>query len=227
MGSRLGLAIELPEHMVTVSDFQIGQTEVTVSEYAACVDALACSLPSSVEQNPTCNWGAEGRENHPLNCVDWNQAHEFALWIDARLPTEAEWEYAATSQGQDYQFPWGNEAATCDRAIMKNAQGISGCGEATTGPVCSKPNGHSEQGVCDMSGNVFEWVEDDYHQNYFFAPEDGSAWVDDPRGRMRMYRGGAFQFNSTFLRVRDRRGYEPAFRVNYLGFRVARDVPGQ
>ena len=76
-----------------------------------------------------------------------------------------------------------------------------------------------------MSGNVFEWVEDDYHQNYFGAPLDGSAWVDDPRGVQRVYRGGAFLFNSTFLRVKDRRSYGPDFRVNYLGFRLARDLP--
>jgi len=225
MGTRIGRAIEMPAHDVEVGTFLMARAEVTVQQYAECVDAGACTPPSTVENNPTCNWGAEGREDHPVNCVSWTQAKTFAAWVDGRLPTEAEWEYTARSQGEDFEYPWGNAQATCDFAIMKNAAGVNGCGEGTTAPVCSRPNGDTLQGVCDMAGNVFEWVEDDDHSNYFGAPDDGSAWVDEPRGNRRVYRGGAFYFNAPFLRSRDRRSYTPDFRVNYLGFRLARTIP--
>ena len=223
MGTEAGRPNEMPSHEVTVRTFELGVAEITVAEYATCVDAEVCSLPSTVVQNPTCNWGAEERLNHPINCVSWTQAKAYAEWAGARLPTEAEWEYAARSRGQNYQYPWGNEPATCDRAIMKDANGVNGCGEGITWPVCSREDGHSEQGVCDLSGNVFEWVEDDDHANYFGAPETSIAWVEEPRAARRIYRGGAFYFNATFLRVRDRVPHAE-LPSKYLGFRLARDV---
>ena len=157
------------------------------------------------------------------------------------MPSEAEWEYVASSRGEPRQYPWGDEAPTCDYAVMQDVNGQNGCGFDRTDRICSRsPAGDTEEGVCDMGGNVFEWVEDDYHINYFGAPCDaygsdfnecgnvqgdepiGSAWIDAPvRAEKRVYRGGAYLFNANFLRVRERRSYRPDFRVNYLGFQVA------
>ena len=91
----------------SVTPFEITATEVTVAQYRACVDDGRCSEPVS---EGFCNWNVEGRETHPINCVDWGQARTFAKWIgaDVDLPTEAEWEYAARG-GQDFIFAGSND----------------------------------------------------------------------------------------------------------------------
>ncbi|MBU1898725.1 SUMF1/EgtB/PvdO family nonheme iron enzyme, partial [Myxococcota bacterium] len=147
MGSDKGDNNEKPVHTVRVRDFWIGKTEVTVKQYRACVAAGACSEPN---RGKYCNWGESGREDHPINCVDWDQAKAFASWAGGRLPSEAEWEYAARSQGQGREYPWGDAQATCDYAVMDD--GGDGCGQGRTWSVCSKTRGNTEQGVCDMSG---------------------------------------------------------------------------
>ena len=116
-----------------------------------------------------------------MNCLDWQQAVDFCAWAGGRLPSEAEWEYAARSGGpsSSYKYPWGNDAATCTYAVMDD--GGYGCGTGRTWSVCSKPAGNTSQGLCDMSGNVWEWVEDWYHGDYTGAPTDGSAWVSPTR----------------------------------------------
>ena len=142
-----------PRHTVTVNSFEMAKTLVTVEQYKVCVDAKACTVPSA---GPDCNWGVPGRGKHPVNCVDWQQAQTFSAWEGGRLPTEAEWEYAARSGGRDQKYPWGDSPPTCEKAVFK------GCGTGTA-PVCSKPAGNTAQGLCDAAGNVWEWMEDRYH----------------------------------------------------------------
>jgi formylglycine-generating enzyme required for sulfatase activity len=156
--------------------------------------------------------------------VSWDDAQAFVAYLGggARLPTEAEWEYAARSGGLDQTYPWGDELATCDRAVMND--GGAGCDEGHTWAVCSKPAGNSAQGVCDMAGNVFEWVQDDYHGSYNGAPGDGSAWVDEPRGSFRVFRGGSWLSPAGNLRAANRFGNTPSFRFEPLGFRPARSI---
>ncbi|HQC45546.1 MAG TPA: formylglycine-generating enzyme family protein [Myxococcota bacterium] len=221
MGSRDkdSLVREKPVHSVKVPTFEIAKTQVTVDQYKACVDAGVCSAPDTGD---TCNWGNPERGNHPINCVDWHKAQAYARWAGARLPTEAEWEYAARSGGRDWQYPWGNEEATCDRAVMSD--GGWGCGRKTTWPVCSKPKGNTAHGVCDMAGNVWEWVQDWYHKNYRGAPKNGSAW-ESPPSTDRVYRGGSLTYLASGMRPSHRNAGTPDTRDSSIGFRLARSVP--
>ena len=218
MGSNDGYPNEKPVHRVTVPTFEMTKTQVTVEQYKACVDAGACTAPNS---GGSCNWGQSDRGKHPINCVDWHQAQAYAKWAGGRLPTEAEWEYAARSGGRDWKYPWGNENATCERAVI--SEGGDGCGRDSTWPVCSKPKGNTTQGLCDMAGNVWEWVQDWYHDSYNGAPTDGSAW-ERPTGSFRVFRGGSWCGVARFVRAADRQYVVPGYRCAYLGLRLARSV---
>jgi len=218
MGSDTGNAYEQPVHQVTVPDFEMTMTDVTVEKYAACVDAGACTAPDT---GSYCNWEVAGREDHPVNCVDWFQAVDCCAWAGGRLPSEAEWEYAARSEGQDITYPWGDETATCQYAVMDD--GGNGCGEDRTWPVCSKPAGNTDQGLCDMAGNVWEWVQDWYHDSYDGAPDDGSAW-ESPAGTYRVLRGGCWSNDADYLRASVRLRDDPPLRRSGDGFRCARSV---
>ncbi len=209
-----------PVHSVTIPDFEMMRIEVTVAQYQACVDDGMCSEPKG--SGSYFNWGVEGREDHPVNHVTWYQSKEYCAWAGGRLPTEAEWEYAARSKGQDIKYPWGDETATCDYAVMSGVNGM-GCGRYSTWPVCSKTAGNTDQGLCDMAGNVWEWVEDDWHYGYTGAPDDGSAWVDEPRASHRASRGGAFSNPSpSHLWAAERSYDEPIRKGGNKGFRCAR-----
>jgi len=142
-----------PIHGVGVPGFEMSKTEVTVGQYRQCVNAGACTEPSDHWQNVPGE-----RENHPVTYVNWQQAKGFAEFVGARLPTEAEWEYAAKGGGQNIVYPWGNEAPDCDRLNFNSCVG-------GTTPVCTYATGNTAQGLCDMAGNVWEWVEDDWHNS--------------------------------------------------------------
>ncbi len=206
---------EKPVHEVRVKTFELAKSEVTVGQYGACVKAGKCTAPDTGEY---CNWGKSGREQHPVNCVDWNQARAFSVWVGGRLPTEAEWEYAARSGGKARKYPWGNEKATCARAVMND--GGRGCGRRSTWPVCSKPKGNSAQSVCDLAGNVWEWVEDVYAESYAGAPTDGSARTGG--WSYRVFRGGCWYNTAGVLRAAFRRWNPAGLRNYFLGFRPAR-----
>ena len=103
--------------------------------------------------------------------------------------SEAEWEYAARNGSAGTLYPWGDTDPTCDDAVWRG----NGCSASESAAGCSKPAGNDTWGVCDLAGNVLEWVEDDYHSDYTGAPTDGSAWVDSPRASFRVSRGGGFQ----------------------------------
>ena len=203
MGSDGG-SDEKPVHRVAIKAFQLAKTEVTNKQYRACVEAGACLAPFSYI----------GGDDHPVVNVDWEQARKFSEWAGGRLPSEAEWEYAARSAGKDRKYPWGDKKATCERAV------ISGCGGAAA-PACSKPNGNTEQGLCDMAGNVWEWTQDLHHGSYEGAPTDGSAW-ENPTGSYRVLRGGSWISVAANARSAFRNYNDPGNRLADLGFRPAR-----
>jgi formylglycine-generating enzyme required for sulfatase activity len=227
MGSAEGVGDhdEHPQHEVTVQTFKMSKTEVTVAQYGICVDAGICREP--IGGNDWENWenrSESGRGNHPVNPVDWHQAREFAEWLGGRLPSEAEWEYASRSGGRDIIYPWGDEDATCERAVNSTDENGDYCGNGRTMEVCSRPLGNTTQGLCDMAGNVFEWVEDDWHYSYSGAPSNGQAWIDNPRSDRRVFRGGSWYLDPGRCRCAARYGLNPKDRDDDVGFRIVLDL---
>jgi formylglycine-generating enzyme len=206
-------------HDVTLAGFEIAKTETTVAEYMQCVDACCCD---AAETGGACTWDT-GATDHPVNCVTWSEAGAFCEWAGARLCSEAEWEYAARSQGKAYEYPWGNESPTCDVAILDD--GGYGCGKAGPWEACSKPAGNTEQDLCDLAGNVWEWVADCCHGDYSGAPSDGRAWTWDCRYSGRIKRGGSWNNNAeNCLHASYRGDGVPSSPDIYVGFRCCRSV---
>lgn len=208
-----------PIHEVAIKTFDMSKTAVTVEQYAECVIKGGCTEPGTGNY---CNWGVAGRQLHPINCVNFAQADQYAKFKGGRLPSESEWEYAATSGGMDRKYPWGNEEPTCDNAVMSGNGGY-GCGKRSTMPVCSKTAGNTAQGLCDMAGNVWQWVQDKYQDSYKGAPVDGSAF--EGAGSYRVIRGGSFYTSiAGYLRTGSRNYVDPGPGLGYIGFRLARDA---
>lgn len=216
-----GYANERPQHTVNLSMFFLAETETTIGQYQQCMDDGICTTP----HNDTYCENPAGNPNWPVACVTWEQANAFCEYIGARLPSESEWEYAARDDGEDYQYPWGNTDPDCTYAVMY--EGGTGCGTGNRLDVCSKPAGNTSNGLCDLVGNVREWVEDDSHPDYNGAPTDGSAWVDNPRSIYRVNRGGGYGSGNPGQRVRQRvLGYDYYDSWSEdLGFRCALSAP--
>jgi formylglycine-generating enzyme required for sulfatase activity len=248
MGSEDGDEDEKPVHKVTLSPYCMDKTEVTVAAYHACVQARECwPGNSTVEQNEYssenktmrsqfCTWGKAGLEQHPLNCVDWNQAKAYCEWVGGRLPTEAEWEFAARGN-DDRKFPWGNEEPGASRLNACGSECVSMAkqrlgktwrpmfnsddGWLATAVVGSLPKGASPFGVLDMAGNVWEWTADSY------APYSADAQKDPrrpgPDAALRVNRGGGWGDNDPFVvRTASRYKDRPGVRSIVLGFRCVR-----
>jgi formylglycine-generating enzyme required for sulfatase activity len=231
MGAEDGLKDARPVHAVDIKyDFDMAKTAVTVEQYAECWSKGECSEPGTGDY---CNWGEADRQLHPINCVDWDQANQYARFISkrpgfegARLPSESEWEYAAKSGGREQKYPWGDEKPTCGRVVMVY-NGHYGCGNDTTRPVCTKTDGNTAQGLCDMAGNVWQLVQDKYQGSYNGVPADGSAF--EGKGSSRVMRGGSFFSDAAwYLRADGRDHSNPNdgyARRGRVGFRLARYKP--
>jgi formylglycine-generating enzyme required for sulfatase activity len=173
IGNAHGPPEERPEHEVELRAFDIDVTEVTVAAYAACVKERRCTPPL---KGDFCNWGKENVSDHPINCVDHEQAAAYCDWAGKRLPTEREWEYAARG-AERRRFPWGDERPTskrlnvcgaecrlygAERGRVWNAMYDYDDGYPLTAPVGSFPEGKSPFGLHDMEGNVREWTATPY-----------------------------------------------------------------
>ncbi len=211
---------EYPRHVVNLESFQMLRSEVTVAQYRQCVLAGACSPhPDPANKGRLCNYGRPQHDERPMNCVDWAMADSFCQWIGAHLPSESQWEYAATSLGKDRSYPWGEQEPSCELAVV-NDPGHYYCGGDPTLDVCSKPAGNTQQGLCDMAGNVHEWVWDWYHPTYDGAPTDGSANLERVAGH-RIMRGGGVGSKAAY-RNTNRVHHPGSFYYPGLGFRCAR-----
>ena len=228
-----GRANANPRHLVRMPPFEIAKNLVTFGQYAKCVQAGACTTSHTIDGTctvydaRTATWGngvlPDGFEtdDQPAVCVDWEQARAYSKWAGGRLPTEAEYEYAARDGGREQKYPWGNEAPSCDRAVM--TVGVNSCKKKTTKPVCSRAAGNTEFGLCDMTGNASEWVEDWYRDSYRGASADGSAQEDPTENRV--LRGASWAMDMIFAPAAMRNGEDPATRSAAIGFRPSRSAP--
>ena len=188
---------EGPQHWVAVTDFWIGRFAVTNEEYARFLQANP-SYPEPRYWNDRRFNGAR----QPVVGVSWKEARDFAAWAGCRLPTESEWEYACRA-GTTTPYSFGREISR-DEAHFD----LGGDGRPAT--VGSLPA--NAWGLHEMHGNVWEWVEDDWHDGYEGAPEDGLAWVGNPRGALRVVRGGSWYGSAGIVRAAYRGRYEPEIR---------------
>lgn len=212
MGSNIGSSDEQPVQRVYLDTYYIDKTEVTVEAYEKCVDNGQCQEPGSWDY---CNWGKSDHRNHPINCVDWENAKRYCKFINKRLPTEAEWEKAATwKNGRKYSYPSGKDSISCVDAVMND--GDSGCGKGRTWPVGSKPE--EINGTYDMAGNVWEWVANWYNS---YPSSQQRNPTGPSSGSFRVLRGGSWGLASPNLRGSYRNGGDPLYQGYFLGFRCA------
>jgi formylglycine-generating enzyme required for sulfatase activity len=194
---------EKPTHMVNVPGFRILEHEVTQGEYLAVIG-----------NNPS--FKTECGLDCPVETVNWDQAKAFCAAAGGRLPSESEWEYAARG-GTTTSWYCGS-----DQSCVANIAWYEANSGNTTHPVKAKTA--NDYGLYDMTGNVWEWVEDDYHTDYTGAPNDGSAWIDTPRGLYRRIRGGSWNEDSpSLIRSSSRSSSAPIVANMETGFRCAGD----
>nr|WP_281242397.1 formylglycine-generating enzyme family protein [Solimonas aquatica] len=234
MGEDSGSPYEIPVHEVNVAAFAIGKYEVTFDEWDACQVAGACARRADDR-----GWG---RGRRPVINVSWTDAQQYVQWLSRRsgrryrLPSEAEWEYAARA-GSQTRYSWGDGSEwVCDSANVLDLRGASAnpqwrwhvfCddGFPYTAPVGSfKAN---PWGLYDMAGNVWEWVEDCWHNSYAEAPTQALAWNAGGGGDCSKHvnRGGGWGNHPRSMRAAARDADDGNATSDGLGFRVVRDLP--
>jgi formylglycine-generating enzyme required for sulfatase activity len=206
---------EHPYHEVYLDAFEIDMYEVTQSQYYTCVLANVCEMPQ-------CLFDPEIHGDEPATCMVYDAARAFCEWSGKRLCTEAEWEKAA--RGTDgRRYPWGNEAATCEYAVMY--EGGDGCGTGGMLPVGSKPLGASPYGTMDMAGNASEMVSDYYLQTYYSECPSNCTNPQGPSNSslgIRVHRGGEFRHWAYRIRTSDRDEHAQSIGHAWVGFRCCR-----
>ncbi|RVU84730.1 formylglycine-generating enzyme family protein [Leucothrix sargassi] len=235
---------EFPPQTVSVKTFEISQHEVTVGQFKRFIDSTGYVTDAEQEargcvfedvsapgrpyvMNSELTWrnpGYEQLDEFPVSCISWEDAQRYISWLNEeqkstyRLPTEVEWEYAARG-GQSTAFFWGSEPSH-DQA---NYQGVGGKDRWTAAsPVGQFPA--NKFSVQDTAGNLWEWVQDCWHDSYRGAPTDGSAWTENCLGaNNRVRRGGAWDTTALAVRSANRSPGAKHDRSNLYGFRIARD----
>ena len=249
---------EGPAHQVRIGySFALGKHELTRGEFSRF--AAASGYETEAERAKGCvawdgkdwayvaskNWRNPGfaqTDRHPVVCVSWNDAQAYLAWLNQkapgkgfRLPTEAEWEYAARAGQGTARYPWGDDpiySRICDFANGMDATGTAQVpGVTWTEASCSDGHAYTSPagsfranafGLYDMHGNAWEWVQDVWHENYQGVPSDGSPWVNGGDQARRVLRGGAWDYFPWNLRSAYRVLNAPDYRGSSTGMRIAR-----
>ncbi len=213
---------EGPSHRAFVYDYSIMKNEVTVGEFQACISDGTCRRPSlsHITGNTKYCTLEKNSPNLALNCISWHDADTFCAWLGGRLPSEYEWEYAARSQGKSHLYSWGHNpdwectksvsALGRDSEVGAKVPSSRACGLNNVAAPCTKPQGNTDQGLCDMGGNLWEWAAD-CSANY-----SGSC-----KGRIAT-RGGGFYSNGEQVRTTRRFLTKKGEQVDDVGFRCVK-----
>jgi formylglycine-generating enzyme required for sulfatase activity len=199
---------EKPIHRVTIKPFAISKFPITNREWRECVAAKAC------------DYVPVGNDDGPVANVSWNDAQQFVEWLSKvsqkkyRLPSEAEWEYAARG-GTQTKYWWGDQLQT----DMANCKGCGGAYDPTQ-PLKAGSFKSNPFGLYDMGGSVNQWVEDCWHKDYQGAPIDGSAWIEK-NCASRVIRSGSWKNDASYVRPASRDRYDAGVRYPTHGFRIA------
>jgi len=219
-GERGRWPTEGPQHSVTMAhDYAVSAYAVTFDEWDACAQEGGCKGYTPSDEH----WG---RGKRPVVNVSWEDAQSYIAWLSAktghryRLLSEAEWEYAQRA-GTATPYPTGNTISVNQANFMDPAAQNPGPEGRMPMPVGSFPP--NAFGLFDMEGNVWQWVEDCWHDSYKGAPVDGSAWLRGDCQR-RVVRGGAFNRDRSFMRSATRYWIVGQLRSALAGFRVARSL---
>jgi len=241
--------LEMPRHTVRIPyPLGMGVYEITLGEFREFSAATAhrsagCQMYNGKWQDSSeLNWNNVGFTQtslHPVACVSWRDAREFAAWLSKktgqkyRLATESEWEYAARAGWADPR-PWKDnlegacaDANVADQSAAQQYPGwkVNPCSD---GYVYTAPVGSFQSnafGLYDMLGNVFEWVQDCWHPDYRGAPADGSAWLANGDCTQHNLRGGSWFTSPTLVSTSARNRFEETYRSNSIGFRLVREIP--
>ncbi len=240
---------EQPEHEARVAAFRMDETEVSVEEFRAWVDAYGARAPAIVEGSgshpsvPGSGWQAAYSEHLvaerasliaalscdaaatyseqpassdelPINCVDWYEAQAYCIWRGGRLPTEAEWEFAAAGGDENRLYPWGEAAPTPERAA------VAVSGPVETGTLTA---GVGRYGHYDLAGNVWEWALDWLDPGAYDREIECPDCLPSSQGTHRALRGGAWSYPAVAARAATRSGELPEERSRAIGFRCAYD----
>ncbi|MGB0721126.1 MAG: bifunctional serine/threonine-protein kinase/formylglycine-generating enzyme family protein [Gammaproteobacteria bacterium] len=205
---------EKPQRRVVIEAFDVDVTPVTNAAYREFLTSTGWEVPPFMD-DPVL-----GAADHPVVGVTWEDANRYAEWVGGRLPTEAQWEYAAKG-GEKRAYPWGAEPWDANRANIDRAS-------SGTTPVGRFPRGNSPFDLADMTGNVWEWCQDAWSEGYYRSLSNG---VEDPvcetgDGPDRSVRGGAYNTPALMGRCSARFHFEPGVRNPSVGFRVVYDAAG-
>jgi formylglycine-generating enzyme required for sulfatase activity len=219
---------EQPVHTIEIDAFEIGRYEVTNKEYEVFANATGY-VTQSEKENSSVTWRSyftSERENYPVVLVSWQDANAYCKWLsdvtnkNFRLPTEAEWEYAARG-GATTKYPWGDEIDP-DQANYDSEQKrglIAGVALENVEPVDSyEANGY---GLFNVSGNVAEWCQDWYEEDYYKKSPSKNPQGSE-KGLFKVIRGGGWASQADACRISRRNSNSPTFAVPYLGFRIVK-----
>ncbi len=228
MGSHFGSKDELPVHKVCLDDFYIGKYEVTIEEYTEFLNGIACNPDGIKDNQKLVSIGTKIKYENgifvfdlkhaklPAETITWYGAKAYAEWAGGRLPTEAEWEFAARGGLKMKHTLYAGSDSIYDISMYARNSGNRAHN------VGSKAA--NELGIFDMSGNAYEWVEDRYHKEYYKkSPEENPQ--GSPYGQLRVMRGGSFGAKASDCRVANRYKYMPANSMYFFGFRIAKSIP--